>query len=527
MSNPSDVPGDHGTPSDWEQMLRSVFGAQADDVLREMRERGLDPAALAAGAGVPGDPAAMSQILAQVQRVLSTSGGTPVNQDVAHDIARRAASAEGDPVPGDAQVRSATQALSVAELWLDAATDLPPAGGPRAAWSRSQWVERTLPSWNRLAEPVAASVADALASVLKDQLPEGLEAPGGADAAFPGLPDGMGAALFGPDGFDPSRVVRQLGSAVFGMQVGQGAGTLSREVFGATDIGVPLLTDATTVLLPANVAAFAEGLDAPLEEVQLFLALREAAHARLFTHVGWLRAHLLGLVGAYARGISIDVEALEDSLASIDLTDTSALQDALSGGVFGMRSTPEQKATLLSLETTLALVEGWVDEVSAIAAAPHLPHAGSLREMIRRRRAAGGPAEATFASLVGLELRPRRSRDAATLWGLIAAEGGPSAREEVWAHPDLLPTTEDLDDPAGYRARREALRADQADMDRALAEILGEVATGEGGGAPVASGGAPEGGGGAPAGSADSADDAGDAISPEGARDDERGPDGS
>jgi putative hydrolase len=140
---------------------------------------------------------------------------------------------------------------------------------------------------------------------------------------------------------------------------------------------------------------------------------------------------------------------------------------------------------LARLETALALVEGWVDEVVATAALPHLPHGVALREMIRRRRAAGGPAEQTFATLVGLELRPRRSRDAAALWARIAREQGPAARDAVWDHPDLLPTAEDLDDPAGYAGRRAAAEGEHADLDRALAEILGDDGGdgGSGGGA--------------------------------------------
>jgi len=275
-------------------------------------------------------------------------------------------------------------------------------------------------------------------------------------------------------GLDPAQLLRQLGSAVFGMQVGQAAGTLAHDVFGTTDIGLPLLDEPTPALVAANVDAFAEGLDAPADEVRLFLALREAAATRLFTHVPWLRSHLLATVEAYARGITIDVEQLEEAVSSIDPTDAAALQQALSGGVFAPHTTPEQVAALERLETALALVEGWVDEVASNAALPHLPHTMALREMIRRRRAAGGPAEQTFANLVGLELRPRRLRDAAALWAQIARDNGPAARDAVWDHPDLLPGTQDLDDPSGYAARRATAVDDAAEVDRALAEILGE-----------------------------------------------------
>jgi putative hydrolase len=468
-----------GEPPQWEELLRSMFGEDADEALRELRARGMDPAAMAAAAGLPDDPQSLGHVLAQVQRMLAASGDGPVNWDVAHDVARQAAVSEGDPSLTRTQVRAVTEALSVAELWLDAATDLPPSGGGSRAWSRSEWVEHTLPTWRLLAEPVAGSLADALAGALGSQLPEGFAGPGDG-VGFAGMPGMPGVPGFpGAAGMDPVQLLRQLGSAVFGMQVGQAAGTLSREAFGATDIGLPLLREPATVLLPTNVAAFADGLDAPIEEVRLFLALREAAHARLFTHVTWLRGHLLGIVEAYARGITIDVESLEDAVRSIDPTDPAALQAALSGGVFAPQTTPAQQAALARLETALALVEGWVDEVTATAALPHLPHAVPLREMIRRRRAAGGPAEQTFATLVGLELRPRRSRDAAALWAQIARAGGHGARDAVWDHPDLLPTAEDLDDPTGYAARRAETEDAQADVDRALEEIF-RAADGEG-----------------------------------------------
>jgi hypothetical protein len=45
---------------------------------------------------------------------------------------------------------------------------------------------------------------------------------------------------------------------------------------------------------------------------------------------------------------------------------------------------------------------------------------------------------------------PRRLREAATLWQLLTDRRGTVDRDSVWAHPDLLPTPEDLDDPAAW-----------------------------------------------------------------------------
>ena len=153
----------------------------------------------------------------------------------------------------------------------------------------------------------------------------------------------------------------------------------------------------------------------------------------------------------------------------------AALQEALEGGLFEPQKTPTQQAALVRLETMLALVEGWVDEVVAQATADRMPNAAKLQEIVRRRRAAGGPAEDAFAALVGLELRPRRLRDAATLWGSLRSRKGAEARDAVWAHPDLLPTVDRPRRPARLR-RAGRGRGDRRlrEFDAALAELLDE-----------------------------------------------------
>jgi putative hydrolase len=279
---------------------------------------------------------------------------------------------------------------------------------------------------------------------------------------------------------------------MFGSQVGQALGGLAGEVLSASDIGLPLGPDGKAALLPANVAAFADGLDVGVDDVLLYLALREAAHQRLFAHVPWLRGHLIAAVEDYGRGTTIDVSRIESSIREIDPTNPAAIQEALEGGLFEPQKTPAQQAALTRLETTLALVEGWVDEVVGQATEGRMPSAAKMQEAVRRRRAAGGPAESTFAALVGLELRPRRLRDASALWGSLRSRKGQDARDAVWSHPDLLPTAADLDDPLGFQEgsvpASESLT--DAEFDAALAELLdneGRGDTDEGQGGPTSS----------------------------------------
>ena len=417
------------------------------------------PPELANLPGMPQDPAALQAMFAQVQQLMSTGGDEPVNWDLARDVARRVAAEGGDPSVGDAQQRQVAESLRTADLWLDRVTELPSAAARTDAWSRAEWVERTLPTWKGVVGPVAESVSAAMTQAVSSQAP-------------PELAPVLSSAL---------PVMRRMAGAFFGDQVGQAIGALAREVVSGSDVGLPLLPTGRTALLPGNVAAFGEGLGLPEDEVRLYLALREAAHARLFSGVSWIRAHLLGAVADYARGISIDTAKIEEAVRQIDPNDPQGLQDALSSGLFEPDQTPAQQAALERLENALALVEGWVDEVVDRAARGSLPHAEALRETIRRRRATGGPAEHIFASLVGLELRPRRLREAAAVWAALTQARGAAGRDALWSHPDLVPTAAALADPVGFARQDSSAHSGDA-MDAAIAELLD--AESQGGGDP-------------------------------------------
>jgi putative hydrolase len=395
-----------------------------------------------------GNPGQFADALRQFADLLSYQGG-PVNWDLAKNVARHAIAAAGDPSVLDAQRRDITEAVRLADLWLDEATEFPSGIHKIEAWSRSEWLEATFPVWAKLCDPIAAKGVEAMGGMftidpaqLGEDVPEEMRQ---ALGALGGGPGGLGG-LQGLAG-----MMRQIGGAMIGSQTGTAVGELAREVVGSADVGLPLGPEGVAALLPAGVAEFGQGLSVEQGEVRLFLALREAAHQRLFAHVPWLRGHLLGAVEQYASGITVDMARLTEAMPDVDITNPEALRDALSGeGLFRPEDTPAQKAALVRLETALALVEGWVATVVAAAAADRLTHAGALAEAIRRRRATGGPAERTFATLVGLELRPRRLREAASIWQGLTQARGINGRDALWAHPDLLPAADDLEHPDAF-----------------------------------------------------------------------------
>jgi len=422
------------------------------------------------GFGAPGAPGGGSNpnqfadALRQFADLLSYSGG-PVNWELAKNLARQAVATKGDPSVLSNERAAVTDAVRLADLWLDDVTTFPSGIRKIEAWSQSEWLEATFPVWATLCDPIAAKAVDAMGSMMAFD-------PSQVDTDMP--PD-MKAMLQGMGGLSAlAPMMRQLGGAMLGGQIGTAIGELAGDMSSSTDIGLPLAPEGTAALLPAGVAAFGEGLSVDISEVRLFLALREAAHHRLFGHVPWLRQHLLGAVEAYAAGITVDVNRLRDTLPELDMNNPEeSLRAALSGeGLLRPEDSPSQKVALARLETALALVEGWVATVVAAAAESRLVHSAALAEAIRRRRASGGPAERTFATLVGLEMRPRLLREAAALWAGVTQSRGIEGRDALWAHPDLLPTSDDLENP-------DAFLNNTTDLDISDLEEGGEEQPGE------------------------------------------------
>ena len=445
-----------GTP--FEDFLRSILGDEAAaEAARALEAQGFDPANLPPEFS---DPARMRAAMGQFQFLMNTTAG-PVNWRIVEDSAKQAAYASGDPAPTATEAEAARQAMTVADLWLDAVTDF--ASGPvtRDVWSKVAWVEHTIPRWRRICEPVALNVSRALSAALSEQFgPDGLDE--GAS-----LPDGM-AAMLGKT----QEMMPRLSAMMFSAQIARALAALAGESFGTYDTGIPLSETSHAALVPHNIAEFADGLDVPFDEVRQFLAVREAAHRRLFASVPWLEGDLVRAVERYASQIAIDTDAISEAARSVDPSDPASVENALNGGVFALSTTPDQRRALTRLETMLALIEGWVEVVTARATQPYLPHADALREMMRRRRASGGPTEEVLGTLMGLKMRPRQARGAASIVALVEADGGRDAREALWAHPDMVPSETELATPDTFLTLRRAAAEEDADIDAALTSLL-------------------------------------------------------
>ncbi|MDR7234259.1 zinc-dependent metalloprotease [Agrococcus sp. BE272] len=425
-----------------------------EDELREMLQRFLsgegpiDPARLAGAAGMPADPAQLQALMAQLQAALSRT-----EDGIDWSAATRQASAAVQRDPGSvtsAERDAVRQAADLAALWLGETTDIGVAATELQLLSRQQWVDATMPVWQEMSEPVANSIASALTRAMQEHAPEEAQ-----------------EMLAGAE-----RILRNVGGTMFAMQLGTVVGQLARETVAGGDFGFPLL-EGHGALLPVNLRTAAEGLEIPEDQVRIWMAVRELAHARLFHHARWLRLHVLSSVREYAEGIRIDVDRLEELAETFDPTNPEELRQALQSGALIPPKTDEQVETLARLETTIALIEGWVDAVTE-SATQRLPRRDAIAETVRRRRASGGPAEKAFGTLVGLEIRPRRLREAAAFWRAVTDAVGPQVRDSLWDQPDLMPGSADIDDPSRVIARLQGA-GELDEMDLALQELLDDA----------------------------------------------------
>jgi putative hydrolase len=379
-----------------------------------------------------------------------------LSQQMIRDISRKYLTAHGE-LPVSVQDLVATQeAFDIADLWINEATSFPTLVIPETcALSRRDWIDSTLNGWEELAKPLVDGMSQAMSQMLNETL--GTESGEESSPSF-SIPG------FGNMNISQSSIAAIMGtfmSSLISTQLGQTIGNLSTTVTGANDVALPLTSPIRPQLIPQNVTQWGKDLEIPEAEIRIYLALREIAAARLFSSTPWLREYVRNSIALYGKGIRVDITAItqqaEEAMNSgqIDPSNPESMTLALSGGMFTPEETPAQRDALEKLETVLALIEGWIDAVVTRAAGERLPSMIKLRETQQRRRATNSPTQQLFATLVGLEVSPRRTREAITFWEKIAEMKDIQARDQIWDESFLLPTSKDLTDPEGFLKARE------------------------------------------------------------------------
>jgi len=401
---------------------------------------------LAKQAGIPTNPEQLAQLLNMLTRAMDNSGKPEgVDWEQTATAARKAAVRDNRAV-SETQRSQLLDAVNIATLWLDQTTDVASLTSEPKLLTRDLWVADAMPLFKAMSEPVADRMSVALSEHLSKSAPEEI------------------AGLLQEAG----RLFRNAGGALFAMQIGLAIGSLSEKVVAGGDIGLPIFSEQRAAFVPQNLEEYVSELGVPAEEARIYLAVRELAHARLFKHSRWLRDAVVNQIVSYSSELKIDEEKIITAVADTDLSNPESMRGLLESGAMLADRTEDQIRSLQSIETLLALIEGWVDAVSQ-ESTQRLPNAGRISEAVRRRRASGGPAELTFGTLIGLELRPRLLREATAMWLQVGMSLGASKRDSLWDHPDLLPTAADIANPTGLIER---LQGGSDDFDSELRKLL-------------------------------------------------------
>jgi len=391
------------------------------------------------GSNDPDNP--MGGLLGDLLKVIGSGPGAADSWfEAARTLAFGVATDGGQDENPDPLVRIAFEELArVAELHVADATGITSAsavgGVSFEAVGPGQWSFRVLEAYR----PILRAMVEAQQQ--------------GAAA----VPSSMDLSELDPDASGLNGLLGQfaltLGPVFLGMQFGSAAGHLARRAFGQYALPLPWPESTTLLLVPGNVARFADDWSLPLQEVQLWVCLRELTMHAVLTRPG-VRASLTTLLGdasahAAAAQRSI-VERLGDGLG-----DPAALEEALGDpeALLSDLISPEQRNISSALTAQTTAIGAYVDHITAGIAETLTSSPAALREAWYRYRIEEGKGEQAFAGLFGLNVgQDEVDRGRAFVTGVVERVGE-DALARLWGDELDLPTPAEVDAPGLWLAR--------------------------------------------------------------------------
>jgi putative hydrolase len=268
-------------------------------------------------------------------------------------------------------------------------------------------------------------------------------------------------------------MVGRLGGLLAGLQAGALVGQLARSVLGQYELAMPPRDPARVLVLPENISAFEQASGLPSDQLRLWLACHEVAGQRLFAGVGWLRDHLHGVVDDIARETDPDASGLMERLQSLEGGGPDALQELLQGGE-GLLGPPSAalQAAVAKLEVLLALTAGYAVVIAGRALDGRLPALEAIEAALRRRLADPQAPHGLFAQLLRADPERAAAARGERFCREVLAATDIDGLDRVWAHPDFLPSAEELDVPGRWLERVGLVGGEEVDLDEGLRALL-------------------------------------------------------
>ena len=391
------------------------------------------------GAGDPDNP--MGGLLGDLLKVIgSAPGGGDAWFEAARTLAHGVATDGRDDDNADPLARIAFEELArVAELHVTNATGISlTSGGSRISFDAvgpGQWSSRALTAYRPTLQLMVEAQQQGAAAV-----PPTMEL-----GELDDVSGGLGGLL--------SQFALTLGPVLLGMQFGSAAGHLAQRAFGQYALPLPWPESNTLLLVPANVATFAEDWSLPLQEVQLWVCLRELTMHAVLTRPG-VRSSLMLLLGDAAAHAAAAQRSMVERLGD-GLGDPSALEGVLNDpeSLLADLVSPEQHHISNALTALTTSIGAYVDHVTAGIAATLTSSPAALREAWYRYRVEDAKGEQAFAGLFGLNVGQTEVDRGSSFIDGVVERAGESALTRLWADEADLPTPAEVDAPGLWLAR--------------------------------------------------------------------------
>jgi coenzyme F420 biosynthesis associated uncharacterized protein len=379
----------------------------------------------------PGDVWNDVPLFREIQRVLMSSSG-PVNWELARQVGIASASwGTEDPAPSEEDRRGFDEAVRVAELQVAGFTGLEaPSDVPRVeAVRRGQWVQANIEGLRALLEPAAAKVGDAIAAAQRDAVPEQAQA---------------GVA----------QMLGQVSPLLLGAQVGTVLGTLAQQVLGQYDIAVPRPDGAGALLFVVpNIARFEEEWSLDPIDFRTWIAIHEVTHRFEFARP-WALTRFRELIDDFTSTLTLDVEELQQRLASLDPSNPEGMQEMLAGqdSLFGAVMDDEQRLKLRRIQAFMTASEGYGDHVMHALGEQMLPSYARIDEAMRRYRETEH-VDPVFERLLGIEVKREQYRLGRAFCDTVVELTDEATLAWMWDSAEALPSMPELEEPRLWLAR--------------------------------------------------------------------------
>jgi coenzyme F420 biosynthesis associated uncharacterized protein len=379
----------------------------------------------------PGDVWNDVPLFREIQRVLMSSSG-PVNWELARQVGIASASwGTEDPAPSEEDRRGFDEAVRVAELQVAGFTGLEaPSDVPRVeAVRRGQWVQANIEGLRALLEPAAAKVGDAIAAAQRDAVPEQAQA---------------GVA----------QMLGQVSPLLLGAQVGTVLGTLAQQVLGQYDIAVPRPDGAGALLFVVpNIARFEEEWSLDPIDFRTWIAIHEVTHRFEFARP-WALTRFRELIDDFTSTLTLDVEELQQRLASLDPSNPEGMQEMLAGqdSLFGAVMDDEQRLKLRRVQAFMTASEGYGDHVMHALGEQMLPSYARIDEAMRRYRETEH-VDPVFERLLGIEVKREQYRLGRAFCDTVVELTDEATLARMWDSAEALPSMPELEEPRLWLAR--------------------------------------------------------------------------